>query len=164
VAAWITTLARNIYGVTKVAAEDVCQVIHQNRHLACVVLSMARFFHEEDDSDHVRSQFSAENAKVNELLYRRVDLSDAVTACQLAGDCAQRIGFGRYIIRATTPFTTSDLPELRVDAPSVVRRHHPDYEDLYAARGWRMFPGLDRVYVNTWALLSRLIDRELCGC
>lgn len=105
-AAWITEdvvpVARNIYGVTKVAAEDLCQLAHQNRHLACVILRMARFFPEEDDRDQVRSQFSAENAvKVNELLYRRVDLSDAVAACQLAGDCAQRTGYGRYIISAS---------------------------------------------------------------
>jgi hypothetical protein len=24
----------------------------------------------------------------------------------------------------------------------------PDYEEEYGRRGWRMFPGIDRVYVN----------------
>jgi nucleoside-diphosphate-sugar epimerase len=151
-AAWITEdvapIARNIYGVTKAAAEDLCQLAHQNRQLACAVLRIARFFPEADDNDEVRSAFSPDNVRVNELLYRRVDLADAVTACQLAAECAQRTGFGRYIIAATTAFTVSDLPELRVDTPSVVRRHYPDFEDLYASRRWRMFPGLDRVYVN----------------
>jgi UDP-glucose 4-epimerase len=56
--------------------------------------------------------------------------------------------FGRYIISATTPFTRADLPDLRRDAPAVLRRYAPEYEEVYAARGWRMFPTLDRVYVN----------------
>ncbi len=48
----------------------------------------------------------------------------------------------------TTPFTRDDLAELRTDAPAVLRRHHPEYEEVYAARGWRMFDGIERVYVN----------------
>ena len=35
-----------------------------------------------------------------------------------------------------------------MDAPAVVRRRCPAFEAIYAARGWRMFPTLDRVYVN----------------
>jgi len=30
----------------------------------------------------------------------------------------------------------------------VVARLFPDYETIYAERGWRMFPGIERVYVN----------------
>jgi len=30
----------------------------------------------------------------------------------------------------------------------VVRHRVPDYEHAYAAHGWRMFPTIDRVYVN----------------
>jgi UDP-glucose 4-epimerase len=58
------------------------------------------------------------------------------------------IGFGRYIISATSPFTRGDLNELRRDAASVVRRYVPEYEDEYARRGWSMIPAIDRVYVN----------------
>ena len=49
---------------------------------------------------------------------------------------------------ATTPFAESDMAALRSDAPSVLRRLFPHYEALYAARGWRMFPSIDRTYVN----------------
>ena len=49
---------------------------------------------------------------------------------------------------ATTPFTRADLPELRTNAAVVVRRLVPRYEDVYACRGWSMFRGIDRVYVN----------------
>ena len=64
---------------------------------------------------------------------------------------APAIGFGRYIISASTPFTRDDLATLRSDAPAVVRRLFPDYEEVYVERGWRMFPGIERVYVNTRA-------------
>jgi UDP-glucose 4-epimerase len=154
-AAWITEevtpAPRNIYGVTKTAAEDLCQLAHQDRGLACVVLRVSRFFPEDDDRDAIRDRYASENAKVNELLFRRVDLDDAVSACQAAIHQAPRIGFGRYVVSATTPFERADAFDLRRDAPGVVRRHFPDFEAVYARRGWRMFPSLDRVYVNTRA-------------
>jgi len=40
------------------------------------------------------------------------------------------------------------MPDLGVNAPPVVKRRVPDYEAEYARRGWKMFPGIDRVYVN----------------
>jgi nucleoside-diphosphate-sugar epimerase len=154
-AAWITEevtpVPRNIYGVTKAAAEDLCQLAHQDRGLACVVLRVSRFFPEDDDNDATRDRYGSENSKVNELLFRRVDLADAVSACQAAINQAPRIGFGRYVISATTPFDQADIFDLRQDAPGVVRRYFPDFEAVYARRGWRMFPSLDRVYVNTGA-------------
>src|SRR2546426_10350481 len=86
--------------------------------------------------------------KANEYLYRRVDLQDVANAHLLALEKAPSIGFGRYIISATTPFLPDDLLDLRVNAPQVVRRRVPDYEAEYARRGWKMFPSIDRVYVN----------------
>ncbi|MDQ6842024.1 MAG: NAD(P)-dependent oxidoreductase, partial [Actinomycetota bacterium] len=32
--------------------------------------------------------------------------------------------------------------------PAVVQRVCPGYEVLYAERGWKMFPSIERVYVN----------------
>jgi UDP-glucose 4-epimerase len=151
-AAWITEdvapVPRNIYGATKVAAEDLCELVHRDHGMPCIVLRTSRFFPEPDDRDDVRSSYSDANVKVNELLYRRVDLEDVVSAHRRALEHAGRIGFGRYIVSATTPFTRDDLAELRVGAPSVVRRYYPDYEAIYAERGWSMFPGIDRVYDN----------------
>jgi UDP-glucose 4-epimerase len=85
---------------------------------------------------------------VNEFLFRRVDLEDAVSAHLLAGQRASAVGFRRYIISATTPFSPEDLPELRSDAPAVVRRRVPGYQAEYERRGWRMLPTIERVYVN----------------
>jgi nucleoside-diphosphate-sugar epimerase len=154
-ATWITEdvppVPRNIYGVTKTTAEDLCELAHRDHGLPCVILRTSRFFPEEDDRDEVRKRYDDSNVKVNELLYRRVDLEDVVSAHRLALEHAPEIGFRRYIVSATTPFTRDDLAELRTNAPSVVRRHCPAYEEIYARRGWRMFPGIDRVYDNARA-------------
>jgi nucleoside-diphosphate-sugar epimerase len=151
-AAWVTEdvapVPKNIYGVTKAAAEDLCQLFHRNHGLACLVLRTSRFFPEEDDDRRVRDAYDDGNVKANEYLYRRVDIRDVVDAHLLASGRAAAIGFRKYIISATTPFLPEDLPELRVDAPRVVRRRVPGYEAEYGRRGWRMFPGIDRVYVN----------------
>lgn len=151
-AAWITEdvadIPRNVYGVTKHAAEDLCELIHRDHGLSCVILRTSRFFPEPDDRDEIRPAYADANLKINELLYRRVDLEDVVSAHRLALERAPEIGFGRYIVSATTPFTRDDLPELRVDAPALVRRLFPDYEALYAQRDWAMFPSIERVYAN----------------
>lgn len=151
-AAWITEevrpVPRNIYGVTKVAAEDLCELFHRSRGLPCVVLRTSRFFPEADDDEKTRSSYADTNAKVNELLHRRADVSDIVDAHVLALERARDIGFARFIISATSPFGRGDLAELHLDAPAVVLRHAPAYAAVYAKLGWRMFPRIDRVYVN----------------
>jgi len=154
-AAWITEdvvpRPRNIYGVTKTAAEDLCELVHAEHGLPVIILRTSRFFPEGDDDDDVRTAFPDANVKANEYLYRRVDVADAADAHLLAMERAAGIGFGKYIISATTPFTRADLAGLRADAPAVVRRLFPDYEAAYARRGWRMFPSVGRVYVNARA-------------
>jgi len=151
-AAWITEdvapVPRNVYGVTKTAAEDLCELVHRDHGLPCLILRTARFFPEADDREEVRDAYEDANLKVNELLYRRVDLDDVVSAHRCALERAPEHGFGRYIVSATTPFSRDDLAELRSDAPAVVRRLFPDYEAIYAQRGWRMFGSIERVYVN----------------
>jgi UDP-glucose 4-epimerase len=151
-AAWVTEdvtpIPKNIYGVTKTAAEDLCELFHRNQRLPLLILRTSRFFPEEDDDGETRQAYEDGNLKANEFLYRRVDLEDAVSAHLLALEKAPAIGFGRYIISATTPFTPNDLFDLRVNAPLVVKRSFPDYEEEYARRTWRMFPGIERVYVN----------------
>ena len=61
---------------------------------------------------------------------------------------APEIGFGRYLISATTPFARSDAVSIRTDLPSVVARLYPAYPEIYARLGWQMFPSIERVYVN----------------
>jgi nucleoside-diphosphate-sugar epimerase len=151
-AAWITEqvtpVPKNIYGVTKAAAEDLCQLFHRNQKLPCLVLRTSRFFPEEDDNPKIRETYPDANTKVNELLYRRVDIEDVVSAHLLAAERTSAIGFRKYIISATSPFQPEDLADLRSDAPRVVRKYVPKYETEYVRRGWRIFPSISRVCVN----------------
>ena len=154
-AAWVTEqlvpVPRNVYGVTKVAAEDLCELIFREHGMPVLVLRTSRFFPEDDDEPERRGSYDALNLKVNELLYRRVDLADLVDACTLAMERAPELGFGRYIISATTPFTEADMAAVRTRLPAVVEERFPNYTELYAARGWRLPDGIGRVYVNAAA-------------
>lgn len=151
-AAWITEevrpIPKNIYGVTKDAAEDLCQLFNRNFGLPCLVLRTSRFFPEEDDNKKMRETYTDENLKANEFLSRRVDIEDVVSAHLQAIKHAGRIGFSKYIISATTPFSPGDMAELRSNTPSVVKKYVPAYEEEYKRRSWKMLPGIDRVYVN----------------
>ena len=40
----VTSVPKNIYGVTKTAAEDLCELFHRDRGLACLILRTSRFF------------------------------------------------------------------------------------------------------------------------
>jgi len=154
-AAWITEdvapIPKNIYGTSKVMAESLCELFHRRHGLSVLVLRTSRFFPEEDDDAQARARFTTANAQANELLFRRLDIADAVDAHLLAVDRAAGLGFGRYILSATTPFTEADLAALRRDAPAVIRRLYPCMDALYAAQGWRMVDAIDRVYVNSAA-------------
>jgi nucleoside-diphosphate-sugar epimerase len=151
-AAWITEdvrpVPKNIYGVTKAAAEELCELFHRLHGLPCLVLRTSRFFPEEDDDPAVRAAYADANLKANEYLHRRVDLQDVVDAHLLAVERAAAIGFGRFVISATTPFQPGDMAELRANAAGVVGRLVPEYAAEYARQGWTMCPGIDRVYVN----------------
>jgi UDP-glucose 4-epimerase len=149
-AAWIDeTLAplepRNIYGVTKLAAETLCRLFHIERRLPVVILRTSRFFPEDDDMAHEIEQ-SAENTKTNELLFRRLSVEDAAEAHVLALDQAPRIGFDTFIVSAPTPFRREDCAQLIDNAPAVVARLFPAYAATYARLGWTMFRSIDRVY------------------
>jgi len=148
-AAWITEdmvpEPRNIYGVTKLAAEHLCRLYHVQFGLPVIVLRTARFFPEEDDMAHAIAQ-SDENTKANEFLFRRLTVEDAAEAHVVALEKAPAIGFDTFIVSAPTPFSRDDCEALIADAPGVVERHFPDYRRLYAGKGWTMFQSIDRVY------------------
>jgi UDP-glucose 4-epimerase len=154
-AAWIdesvVPVPKNIYGVTKTAAEDLCRLFQRNEGLACLVLRTSRFFPEEDDDPNQRGSYVDDNLKANEFLFRRVAIEDVVEAHLLAVERAPSIGFGKYIISATTPFRREDLALLRWDAPAIVSLRAPGWERDYVRRGWRMIQAIDRVYDNARA-------------
>jgi len=154
-AVWVTEklrpMPKNIYGVTKTAAEDLCELFHRRTGLPSLVLKTARFFPEEDDARHKRDAFEDANLKVNELLFRRVDIADIVDAHRLALVKASELGFDKFIISGPTPFVASDAKELGMNAPAVLERYVPNYIEAYDRRGWRMFTTIDRVYDSSHA-------------
>jgi UDP-glucose 4-epimerase len=155
-AAWVTEdvapAPKNIYGITKSAAEDMCEIIARRRRMPVIVLRTSRFFTQADDNALLRGGYCPDNLQANEILYRRVDLEDVVEAHFAAASRAEDIGFGRYIVSASTPFEPSDLSGLRKDTAAVVSRYFPQFQELYRAAGWRMLPSIDRVYVNRRAI------------
>jgi UDP-glucose 4-epimerase len=151
-AAWVTEdvapVPKNIYGTSKLMAEQLCELFCRRGKFPVVILRTSRFFPEEDDNPDISSNFHVANAQANELAYRRLDIEDAVSAHLAAAANAPTIGFGRYIVSATSPFSQGDLAALRSDAAGVLSRLFPNYEKLFEARGWQFFSKIDRIYVN----------------
>lgn len=159
-AVWITEdvvpISKNIYGVTKIAAENLCQIAHRNQGLNCIILRTSRFFPEEDDESPlpdsgIEPEFCGENLKANEYLHRRCEIGDIVAAHRLAAKFAPELGFDKFIISATTPFSINDVQELQADGPGVVAKFFPDMPDIYSKLQWKMYPSFDRVYSNAKA-------------
>src|SRR5262245_14580495 len=95
-AVWITEamaplLPRNIYGVTKLAAEQLCRLFHEMHRLPVLILRTARFFPEADDMAHAIPQSDA-NTKANEFLFRRLSVEDAAESHVVALQNAPALG------------------------------------------------------------------------
>jgi hypothetical protein len=56
------------------------------------------------------------------------------------------------MIRIRLCMCTAKAIAPRPTPPTVVRRLFPDCAELYAHRGWTLFPSIDRVYVNHEAM------------
>ena len=144
----VSPVPKNIYGVTKLAAENLCRLAHREHGLNVLVLRTSRFFPEEDDARERRDGWDQNNVKANEFLFRRVELSDCVSAHLCAAARAPDIGFGRFVISATSPFLPEDLADLRSNPAAVVSRRVPGFDEVYERLGWRMFDDISRVYIN----------------
>ncbi|HEY5721933.1 MAG TPA: NAD(P)-dependent oxidoreductase [Allosphingosinicella sp.] len=134
---------RNIYGVSKRAAEQICGLVHREHGLAIAVLRTSRFFPEDDDTHR---DLAGPNIKANEFLNRRLTVEDCAEAHVAALVRAPEIGFGIFIVSAPPPFEREEAAELIHDAPAVIGRHFPAAADLYARAGWSLPAHIDRVY------------------
>lgn len=151
-ATWISEevapIPRNIYGATKTAAEGLCELYARTKALPCVVLRIARFFPEEDLDPDVAARYSTENSQANELLHRRVDISDVVDAHLLAVARAPALGFERCILSGTSPFQRHHLGRLPTEANKVIEELFPQAGALFATAKWHLPSSIDRVYIN----------------
>lgn len=141
-------IPKNIYGVTKISAENLCQLAHQEYGLNIIILRTSRFFPKENDTKNLIPGFSEDNIQVIEYLYRRVNILDVVAAHEQAIERASEIGFDKFIITSTTPFQESDCAELIWNAPTTLKKYYPWYEEIFYKMDWKMFPSLGRIYVN----------------
>lgn len=157
-AAWIdesvVPIPKNIYGVTKVAAEDLCALIQRQSGLPVLVLRTSRFFPEEDDDEDRRAAMGDENLKVLELAYRRCDIEDIVGAAVCAMRNAGEVRWGKYIISAPPPFgKDADVLEALERCPGeVFERVCPGVEAVLRSRGWKHLERIDRVYDSSKAV------------
>lgn len=159
-AAWIdesvTPRPKNIYGVTKCAAEDLCYLAHKTHPaLPVLVLRTSRFFPEEDDDEERRAAMAEDNLKVLELTYRRCDIHDVVGACHSAMLAASHVGWGKYIISAPPPFPRDDDTLAALNdgrSAEVLEREAPGVGGVFRAKGWKFLPRIDRVYDSSKAV------------
>jgi UDP-glucose 4-epimerase len=134
---------RNVYGVTKLAADGLCRLHHLEHGLNCVVLRTARFFPEDDDTI---GDLDGLNLKANEFLNRRLTVEDAADAHVVALKRAPAIGFDIFIVSASPPFTRADAKALKTDPAALIAGRFPDAPALCAERGWRLPASIGRVY------------------
>ncbi|WP_126598288.1 NAD-dependent epimerase/dehydratase family protein [Dictyobacter aurantiacus] len=129
---------RDIYDITKIAAEELCRDIALSTGLAVTCLRVARFF--------------AQTPRLQALyrLYRGVDVRDAARAHVLAVN-SQGGAFDILNISASSPFQQSDLSLLLSDPAVVLRRRTPHVVEAFAQRGWPLPTSIDRVYDITRA-------------
>ncbi|KAK4465458.1 hypothetical protein QBC42DRAFT_261271 [Cladorrhinum samala] len=162
-------MAKNVYGATKEAAEDLCWLVaKENPEMDVVVLRTSRFFPEGDDAEVLELE-DDENLKVLELAYRRVDVADVVGACVCAmrrrenrggegGAAVVKSGgggnWGRYVISAPTIFKREeDLEELGGgNAQEVFARRVEGCREIFERKGWAWLKRLDRVYDSSRAV------------
>lgn len=141
-AIWVTEelspRPRDIYDITKQAAEELCRHFALTAHLPTIILRTSRFFEQTPELMAVAR------------LSRGVDVRDAASAHLLAV-VNRTIHFDIFNISARSPFQKSDVQALWLDAPSVLRRYFPNIEVVFTQRHWQLPTRIDRVYVTTKA-------------
>jgi len=137
-AVWVTESLRpkprDIYDVTKIAAENMCRLMSETHGLPCLSLRVSRFFPEQEDLMFIYR------------LYRGVDVRDAAAAHILSLEVDIR-GYDVFNVSARSPFSEDETPQLLHDAPSIIRRHFPSVDEVISRKGWKLPQRIDRVYV-----------------
>ena len=136
-AIWVTEeLApgpRDIYDVTKLAAEQLCRLVHEETGLPVITLRTSRFYPQPRELLAIHR------------LHRGLDVRDCAWAHRLALESP--VPFGLYNISARSPFRREDLTELLHDASAVIRRRAPTVAGLLLQQGIPLPSRLDRVYI-----------------
>lgn len=149
-ALWLTEDSKpapsDLYGETKLAAEETCRAWHAHTGMSIIILRPARFFHR-DLLAH-SAQFSQANHRANEFLHRRAAVEDVAMAHVLAMENADRLKSDLFFVSAPSPFQVTDCEKLASNVPAVVEGYFPEFPAVYSRRGWKMYRTIDRVYVS----------------
>jgi nucleoside-diphosphate-sugar epimerase len=136
-AIWVDELLipepRDIYDITKQAAEELCKDFHKIEGLKTTVLRVSRFMEE------------SKNNIANYRLYRGLDEQDGAIAHFLAATNNFH-EFEIFNISNKSPFQIYDLEQLKNNPKQVILKYYPDAEKIYESMNW-VFPiSIDRVY------------------
>ena len=125
---------RDVYDVTKLAAEQLCRLFGSETGAAVVCIRVSRF-----------SFADAPHLAVPYCLHRAVHIEDAARAHQLA--LLRPIpGPTTVVVSAASPYRPEDLPELLTGADVVLRRRAPALAAAMTAAGVALPRRVDRVY------------------
>ena len=142
-AVWVTEglvpQPRDIYDVTKLAAEQLCAIAARasSGTMTCLSLRVSRFFPEPPRLMAIYR------------LYRGVDVRDAAAAHLLALDAPRLPGsFDSFNISAHSPLSRDQLHQLKHRADRVLRAQFPWIDGAFERRDWKLPTSIDRVYVT----------------
>lgn len=125
---------RDIYDITKQAAEQLCKDFFYKEGLQTSVYRVGRFLPE------------AANLQANHRLYRGLDERDGAEALYLALQHHFQ-NFEIMNIASTSPFAKSDLKTLKDNPAAVILKLYPEAAAIYQANNWLFPASIDRVYV-----------------
>lgn len=126
---------RDIYDVTKLAAEELCRLFAQEHQKAIVhCLRVSRFSFDADP-----------HLAVPYCLHRALHVDDAARAHALALRVEDPI-FESLNISGATPFKREDVGELLHDASAVLRRRAPGLSEFLMEHGVQLPDRIERVY------------------
>lgn len=137
-AVWITeevpTIPRDIYDITKIAAEGLCRDFFRKEGLQTTVLRVSRFWNEPMER------------KLLYRMYRGVDVRDVALAHNLAIEKEFQKS-DVFNISAQSIFTADDLVDLKHNLRQLLEKKIPKLVAFYKAMHWPLPDSIDRVYV-----------------
>lgn len=124
---------RDIYDITKLTAELLCQDYFEKESIETTVLRVSRFLPED------------ENTKAVHRLYRGLDEYDGAIAHILALEKRFKT-FEIYNISNESPFQKEDLKALILHPKEVIKKYYEEIEQIFEEKGWVFPNSIDRVY------------------
>jgi len=125
---------RDIYDITKQAAEQLCKDFFYKEGLQTSVYRVGRFLPENP------------NVEANHRLYRGLDERDGAEALYLAlfHDFKR---FEIFNIASSSPFTRADLVTLKRSPIEIINKLYPNAVTIYNVKDWVFPESIDRIYV-----------------